>query len=117
MARASAASSQKAIQAVLPSATTFYLDLSTSDPGTTGATGLATTRQAFTPSAGSLAVPSVVSNSNAITVPTSGGAQANYAMLYDAASGGNYVMGCALTSGVTSTSISFAAGALQFTAQ
>ena len=117
MARASAASSQKAIQAILPSATTFYLDLSNTDPGTSGATGLATTRQAFTPSSGTLAVPSVVSNANSITVPTAGTTAANYAMLYDAVTAGNFVIAVPLSSGVTAASISFAIGALQFTAQ
>lgn len=117
MARTPAADAVKAIQAILPTGTTFYLDLSNTDPGTTGATGLATTRQAFTPSTATAAVPSVVSNTNAITVPTSGSTQANYVMLYDAATGGNFVIGAPLTSGVTSTSISFAVGAVQFTAQ
>jgi hypothetical protein len=114
--RASAASSQKAIQAVLPAATTFYLDLSNADPGTTGAAGLATTRQAFTPSAGTLAAPSVVSNANAITVPTAGTTAANYVMLYDAASGGNFVIGSPLAQAVTATSIQFAIGAATFQA-
>jgi hypothetical protein len=63
-----------------------------------------------------LAVPSVVSNANAITVPTAGTTAANYAMLYDAATGGNYVAGCPLTSSVTAPSIAFAIGALQFQA-
>lgn len=117
MSRAPAASSQKAIQAILPAATTFYLDLSNTDPGTTGATGLATTRQAYTPSAGTLAVPSVVSNTNAITVPTAGTTAANYAMLYDAATGGNYIIGAPLASAVTASSISFAVGAAQFNTQ
>lgn len=116
MARIPAASSQKAIQAILPAATTFYVDLSNTDPGTAGATGLATTRQSFTPSAGTLAVPSVVSNTNAVSVPTAGSTAANYAMLYDAATGGNYVAGCALGSPVTAPSITFAIGALQFQA-
>ena len=117
MSRASAASSQAAIQAVLPSATTFYLDLANTDPGTSGTTGLATTRQAFTPSSGTLAVPSVVTNSNAITVPTAGTTAANYAMLYTAVTGGSYVIGCQLSSGVTAASISFAANSLSFTGQ
>lgn len=116
MARCPAASSQKAIQAILPAAGTFYLDLSNTDPGTAGATGLATTRQAFTPSAGSLAVPSVVSNSNAIAVPTAGTTAANYVMIYDAATGGNYVIGAPLASPVTAASISFAVGAVAFPA-
>lgn len=116
MARATAASSQKAIQAILPAAGTFYLDLSNADPGTAGTTGLATTRQAFTPSAGTNAIPSVVSNANAITVPTAGTTAANYAMIYDAATAGNYIIGAPLASAVTAASISFAVGAVQFQA-
>jgi hypothetical protein len=117
MARASQAASVAAIQAVLPAAGTWYLDLSNGDPGTAGTTGLATTRQSYTASAGTAAIPSVVSNTNAITVPTSGATQALYAMIYDAVSAGNYRIGAQLASGVTAASITFAVGAVQFNAQ
>lgn len=114
MARASQAACVAAIQAVLPAAGTWFLDLSNADPGTSGATGLATTRQSFSASAGTAAVPSVVSNTNAITVPTAGTTQALYAEIYDAATAGNYRIGAPLASGVTAASITFAVGALTF---
>lgn len=116
MARASQAASVAAIQAVLPAAGTWFADLSNADPGTSGATGMATTRQAYTASAGTAAIPSVVSNTNAITVPTPGTTAANYAEIYDAATAGNYRIGAALASAVTAASITFAVGALQFNA-
>ena len=116
MARASQAAGVAAIQAVLPAAGPWFLDLSNLDPGTAGATGLATTRQSYTASAGTAAIPSVVSNTNAITVPTSGATAANFAQLYDAATVGNYRIGAALASSVTATSITFAVGAAQFSA-
>lgn len=116
MARASQAAGVAAIQAVLPAAGPWYLDLSNTDPGTAGATGLATTRQTFTASAGTAAIPSVVSNTNAITVPTAGSTAAVYAQIFDAATAGNYRIGAALASSVTATSITFAIGAVQFSA-
>lgn len=116
MARASQAAGVAAIQAVLPAAGPWYLDLSNTDPGTAGATGLATTRQTFTASAGTAAIPSVVSNTNAITVPTSGATAALYTQIYDAATAGNYRIGAALASSVTAASITFAIGAVQFSA-
>ena len=116
MARASQAAGVAAIQAVLPVAGPWYLDLSNADPGTAGATGLATTRQTFTASAGSAAIPSVVSNTNAITVPTSGATAAVYVQIYDAVSAGNYRIGAALASPVTAVSITLAVGAAQFSA-
>ena len=116
MARASQAASVAAIQAVLPAAGTWFLDLHNTDPGTSGSTGLATTRQSLTASAGTAAIPSVVSNTNAITVPTAGSTQALYAGIYDAVSAGNYRVGAALASGVTAASITFAVGAIQVSA-
>ena len=117
MARASQAAGVAAIQAVLPSAGTWYLDLSNADPTTAGTTGLATTRQTYTASSGTAAIPSVVSNTNSITVPTSGATAANYVQIYDAVSAGNYRIGSALSSGVTAASITIAVGAAQFSAQ
>jgi hypothetical protein len=116
MARASQAAGVAAIQAVLPTAGPWYLDLSNTDPGTAGATGLATTRQLMAVSSGTAAIPSVVSNTAAITVPTSGATAANYAQVYDAVSAGNYRIGAALASAVTAASITFAIGAVQFSA-
>lgn len=114
MARASQAACVAAIQGVLAAAGTWYYDLSNADPGTTGATGLATTRQTFTASSGTAAIPSVVSNTNSITVPTAGTTQALYGQIYDAVTAGNYRIGAALASGVTATSITFAVGSVAF---
>ena len=116
MARASQAAGVSAIQAVLPTAGPWFLDLSNADPGTAGTTGLATTRQTYTASAGTAAIPSVVSNTNAITVPTAGSTAAVYTQIYDAVSVGNYRIGAALASSVTAASITFAVGAAQFSA-
>ena len=116
MARASQAAGVAAIQGVLPVAGPWFLDLCNTDPGTAGSAGMATTRQAFTASAGTAAIPSVVSNTNAITVPTAGSTAANFIAIYDAATVGNYRIGAALTSPVTATSIIFAVGAAQFSA-
>ena len=116
MARASQAAGVAAIQGVLAAAGPWFLDLSNTDPGTAGATGLATTRQGYTASTGTAAIPSVVSNTNAITVPTTGGTAALYVQIYDAVTVGNYRIGAALASSVTATSITFAVGAAQFSA-
>lgn len=116
MARASQAAGVAAIQAVLPVAGPWFLDLSNLDPATAGAAGMATTRQGYTASAGTAAVPSVVSNTNAITVPTAGTVAANYIEIYDAVTVGNYRIGAALTSPITAASITFAVGAAQLSA-
>jgi phage tail protein X len=116
MARASQAAGVAAIQAVLPAAGPWFIDLSNADPTTVGATGLATTRQTYTASAGTAAIPSVVSNTNAITIPTSGATAANYVQIYDAVSAGNYRIGAALGSAVTAASITIAVAAAQFSA-
>lgn len=114
MARASQAACVAAIQGALAAAGTWYLDLCNADPGTTGATGLASTRQTYTASSGTAAIPSVVSNTNSITVPTAGTTQALYAQIYDAATSGNYRIGAPLASGVTAASITFAVGSVAF---
>lgn len=117
MARASQAAGVAAIQAVLPAAGTWFATLHNADPGTSGAAELAgITRQTYTASAGTAAIPSVVSNTNAITIPTSGAAAANYIGIYDASTAGNYRIGAALASPVTATSITIAVGAAQFSA-
>ena len=116
MARASQAAGVSAIQAVLPAAGPWFLDLSNTDPTTVGVAGLATTRQTYTASAGTAAIPSVVSNTNTITVPTSGATAANFIEIYDAVTVGNYRIGAALASGVTAASITFAVGAAQYSA-
>jgi hypothetical protein len=114
MARASQNACVAAIQAVLTTAGTWFADLSNADPGTAGTTGLATTRQGFTAGTATAAIPSVVSNTNAITIPTAGSTAANYIMIYDAVSAGNYRIGAPLGSAVTAASITFAVGAAQF---
>ena len=116
MARASQAAGVAAIQAVLPAAGTWFLDLSNADPATTGVAGMATNRQGYTASAGTAAIPSVVSNTNSITVPTAGTVAANYVEIYDAVTAGNYRIAAALASAVTASSITFAVGAAQFSA-
>jgi hypothetical protein len=117
MARASQAASIAAIQAVLPAAGPWWITLTNTDPGTTGATELpGITRQSFTASAGTAAIPSVVSNTNAITVPNTGATQANYVAIYDAVTAGNFRIAAALASPVTAASITLAIGAAQFTA-
>jgi hypothetical protein len=117
MARASQAAGIAAIQAVLPAAGPWWITLNNTDPGTAGVAELAgITRQTFTASSGTAAIPSVVSNTNAITVPNSGAAAANYVSIYDAVTAGNYRIGAALASPVTAASITFAIGAAQFSA-
>jgi hypothetical protein len=117
MARASQAAGVAAIQGVLPAAGTWWITLNNTDPGTSGSSELAgITRQTYTASAGTAAIPSVVSNTNAITIPTSGAAAANYVSIYDAVTAGNYRIGAALASPVTATSITIAIGAAQFSA-
>lgn len=118
MARTSQAASIAAIQAVLPSAGSWWITLTNTDPGTTGATELpGITRQTFTASAGTAAVPSVVSNTNAITIPNTGATQANYWAIYDAVTAGNYRTGGALNSSVTAASITIAVGQIQVSGQ
>jgi hypothetical protein len=113
MARTSQAGSIAAVQALLPAAGTWWITLTNTDPSTTGATELpGITRQAFTASAGTAAIPSVVSNTNALTVPNTGATQANYWAIYDAVTAGNYRTGGALASPVTGASITIAIGAI-----
>jgi hypothetical protein len=114
MSRAAQSACVAMAGAALPTSGTYYLDVSNADPGTSGATGLATTRQAFTASSPTAAVPSVVSNTNAISVPTAGTTAVNYVMLYTAATGGSFVIAAPLASPVTAAAISFAVGAIQF---
>lgn len=116
MSRASQAAGVAAIQGVLAAAGPWFLDLANTDPTTVGVTGLATTRQTYTASTGTAAIPSVVSNTNTITVPTAGSTAAVYSQVYDAVTVGNYRIGAALTSSVTAASITFAVGAASFSA-
>jgi hypothetical protein len=116
MARASQAAGVAAIQAVLASGSSWWIDAANLDPTTVGSTGMATTRQTYTASAGTAAIPSVVSNTNTITIPTPGSTAANYIEIFDAVSAGNYRIGAALSSAVTAASITIAIGAASFSA-
>lgn len=114
MARASVAATNTAIQAVLPTAGTFYLSLHSADPGTTGASEFVTvTRQAFTPST---AAAGAVSNSNSISVPNAGTQTATHIGIWTAATAGSYVIGAPLSSNVTAATVTFAASQASFTA-
>lgn len=120
MARASALATNNAIAGVFaatqptPSTTNTWISLHTADPGTTGATEYAgVTRQQFSvgaPSAGAVA------NTAIMTFTTSGASAVNHIGSWDAVTAGNYRIGAALGSPVTATTITFAVGAIQFTA-
>lgn len=117
MARTSQAGSVAAIQAVIPAAGPWYLTITNTDPGTTGAAELpGITRQLYSASAGTAAIPSVVSNTNTITVPNSGATQGNYIALYDAVTAGNFRIAAPIASPVTAASIQFAPGQASFSA-
>jgi hypothetical protein len=114
MARTSQAACIAGIQAILPAAGSWWITLHNTDPGTTGSAELpGITRQPFTASAGTAAIPSIVSNTNAITVPNSGATQAVYWGIYDAVTAGNYRTGGLLNSAVTAASITIAVGQIQ----
>lgn len=114
MARASVAATNAAIQAVLPTAGTFFITLHSADPGTTGASEFTTvTRQTFTPST---AAGGAVSNANAISVPNAGSQTATHIGIWTALTAGSYVIGAALGSNVTAATVTFAIAAASFTA-
>lgn len=122
MARASVTSENQALDALggaLNSPTNVLADVSlhTGDPSTTGANENASTggyaRQACSwnnASSGSK------TNSSALTFATAGSTAVTYFGTWSASSGGTYGIGGALTSAVTATSISFAAGAISLSA-
>ena len=114
MALASTAASNSAIQGVFPTSTNFYATVHTASPGTTGASEMAgVTRAVFTVGA---AAAGSVSNLAAVTVTTPGSGSATHMSAFDALTVGNYKMGAALASPVTAVSITFAIGAIVFTA-
>ncbi|HZY07353.1 MAG TPA: hypothetical protein VFE69_06390 [Ilumatobacteraceae bacterium] len=114
MALASTTATNSAIQGIFPTSTNFWLAVHTASPGTTGANEMAgQTRGVFTVGAAS---GGAVSNLAIITVATPGSSAATHVGAWDAVSAGNYKMGAALTSNVTATSITFAVGAVSFTA-
>jgi hypothetical protein len=120
MARATVAAENRAISGVFatttptPSTTGYWMSLHTADPGTNGASEYAgVTRQQFpagTASGGAL------SNTSAMTFTTSGASAVTHIGIWDAVTAGNYVIGAALTSNVTATSITFAIGQASFSA-
>lgn len=120
MARATTAAENRAISGVFaastptPSATAYWMSLHTGDPGTTGASEYAgVTRQQFPAGAAS---GGAVSNTAQVAFTTSGATPVTYIGIWDAATAGNFVIGAALASSVTATSITFASGAASFSA-
>lgn len=121
MALASALATNNAIAGVFaaaqptPSTTNTWISLHTASPGINGANEYspAVTRQQYpvsSPSAGA------VSNTTTMTFTTNGATPVTHIGSWDAVSAGNYRIGAALASSVTATSITFAAGAAQFSA-
>lgn len=120
MARASVPAENRAIAGVFAataptaSATSTWISLHTADPGTTGASEYAgVTRLQYpagAPSGGS------VSNTSALSFTTSGATAVTHIGIWDAATAGNYLVGAALGSPVTATSVQFAIGAASFNA-
>jgi len=119
MARLSTTTQTNALNGAFPSASTYYLALYTTDPGTTGASGEVTggsyARQSFTFAtavSGSQASNSVV---NFVGMPAEASG-VPYFGIWSAATGGTYIAGGA-TSGLSSAisagaTISFASGAI-----
>ena len=120
MARTSTAAQNRAISGVFaaatptPSTTAYWMSLHTGDPGTTGASEYAgVTRQQWNPGT---ATGGSISNTGTLTFTTSGASAVTHIGIYDAATAGNFVIGAALSSSVTATSIQFAAGQASFSA-
>lgn len=122
MARASAQAENRALAGIFASAapsvstTSHWVSLHTGDPGTTGATeasGGGYARIQFSvgaPSAGSVA------NTGTLTFTTAGSTPVTHIGTYDAVTAGNYEIGAQLTSPVTAVTITFAVGAVSFSA-
>lgn len=116
MARFATAPLNAAIAAALVPGTTYYLSLHSADPGTTGASELSAggyARQALV--FGAAAGGAVASNA-VITVPNAGAVAVTYVGVWSASTGGTYLAGAPLASAVTAASVSFASGAVTFTA-
>jgi hypothetical protein len=120
MALASALATNNAIAGVFaaaqptPSTTNTWVSLHTATPGTTGASEYAgVTRIQYSvgsPSAGA------ISNTGTLTFTTSGASAVTHIGTWDAVTAGNYRIGAALAASVTAVTITFAAGAAQFSA-
>lgn len=116
MARIPTAGLNAAIEAAIVPATTYYLSLHSADPGTTGASELSGggyARQAIVFGA---ATGGAVASNAAITVPNAGTVPVTHVGIWSASTAGTYMGGAALASSVTAASISFASGAVTFTA-
>lgn len=116
MARASATAENQALDALSGGTTNViaYVQLHSADPGTTGASELAsTTRQACTWNAAS---GGSKTNSSALTFTTPGTTAATYFGTFSAVTAGTYGIGGSLTSSVTAVTITVAAGALTLSA-
>lgn len=116
MALVSTADLNTALDAILVTATTYYLSLHSASPGTTGANELSGggyARQAITfaaASAGSKA------SSNAQTVPNAGSVAVTHTGIWTAVTVGTFKSGQVMTSSVTAASISFPTGQVTETA-
>lgn len=113
MALASTTFENNALAGGLPNATTFYVAAHSASPSTTGASEITTTRGSAT-----FAVPSSGSTSNVatVTVTTPGSTATTYVGIWSASTAGTYEIGAALASSVTAATITFAVGAISFSA-
>jgi hypothetical protein len=122
MARASAQAENRALAGIFAasaptvSTTSHWVSLHTADPGTTGASetsGGGYARIQFsvgTPASGAC------SNTGTMTFTTAGSTAVTHIGTYDAVTAGNYEIGAALASSVTAVTITFAVGAISFSA-
>lgn len=103
-----------------PSTTASWLSLHTATPGTTGASENAATggyaRPQFPVSAAGVPAAGSVNNTAAITITTTGATAVTHVGTFDAVTAGNFRIGAALNSAVTAATITFAIGAIQFSA-
>ena len=116
MARIATAPLNAAVAAAFVPGTTYYISLHSADVGTTGAnefSGGGYARQAIVFSTAS---GGVISNTGAISVPNAGSTAATHFGIWNSASAGTYLGGGTLGSNVTAASVSFAIGAVTFTA-
>lgn len=118
--RASVAAENRAISGVFsttmptPSTTGYWMSLHTGDPGTTGANEYAgVTRLQF---AAGAAAGGSISNTAGLSFTTSGSSPVTHIGIWDAVSGGNFVIGAPLGSQVTAATVTFAIGAASFAA-
>ena len=105
-----------AVAAALVPGTTYYLSLHSADSGTTGASefsGGGYARQAI--AFGTASGGAVASNA-AQSVPNAGSTAATHIGIWTASTAGTYMAGAALASSVTAATVTFASGAVTFTA-